>query len=117
MAGLLVNASNLSRGGSAKALIDKNEKSKQNERQLPILSVECYAGYRADESPKRFFIGTRKIEIVEILDRWLDPDYRYFKVRGSDDGIYILRHDINANYWELTLFDSGSRDETRLSST
>ena len=83
----------------------------------PAVRVECYAGHRAEESPRQFFIGKRKIEVREIIDRWLDPDHRYFKVRGSDQGVYILRHDSQADRWDMILFDSGRRDETRLSST
>jgi len=79
--------------------------------------VESYAGYRGEESPRRFFLGTREIAVVEILDRWLDPSHRYFKLLGDDAGIYILRHDIDSGYWEMILFDSGNRQETRLSST
>jgi hypothetical protein len=41
------------------------------------------------------------MEIAEILDRWLDPNHRYFKVRADDDGIYLLRHDTNSGDWEL----------------
>jgi len=81
------------------------------------LRVECYAGHRADEAPMRFYIGSRTVEVREIIDRWLDPAHSYFKLRGDDDGIYILRHDQAADLWEMTLFDSGTRQETRLSST
>jgi hypothetical protein len=81
------------------------------------LRVECYSGPRADVAPVRFFIGQRAIEVSEIIDRWLDPDHSYFKLRGEDGGIYILRHDQAAVAWELILFDSGTRLETRLSST
>jgi len=81
------------------------------------LHVECYSGQRADESPLRFTLGGREIGVAEIIDRWLDPAYRYFKLRGDDDGIYILRHDQAADRWELILYDSGRRDDTRLSST
>ena len=70
------------------------------------LRVECYAGYRGEETPRRFSIGTRSIEVLEVIDQWLAPDHRYFKVRGDDDGIYILRHDVTASRWELTLYDS-----------
>lgn len=82
-----------------------------------LVRVECYAGHRGEESPRRLYIGKRCIEISEIIDRWLDPAYRYFKLRGSDNGIYILRHDLDSDDWELTLFDSGQRDDTRLSSS
>lgn len=81
------------------------------------LRVECHAGYRADEEPRRFFIAKREIVIENILDRWLEPERRYFKVRGDDGGIYILRQDLRDDHWTLTMYDSGQRDETRLSST
>jgi hypothetical protein len=58
------------------------------------IRVECYAGHRGEESPRRFFLGERAIEVVDIVDRWLDPAHRYFKVRGDDGGVYILRHDV-----------------------
>jgi hypothetical protein len=63
--------------------------------------VECYAGYRGEEEPRRFAWGGRQLEVVEILDRWLDPNHRYFKVLGSDEGVYLLRHDANSGLWEL----------------
>lgn len=70
------------------------------------LRVECHAGYRGEESPLRFHIGTRTIEVVEVIDRWLSPEHRYFKVLGDDEGVYILRYDTSSNLWELTLFDA-----------
>ena len=68
--------------------------------------VECYAGYRGEETPRRFTIGSRGIEVLEVIDQWLAPDHRYFKVKGDDDGIYILRHDVASDRWELTLYDA-----------
>lgn len=67
--------------------------------------VECYAGHRGEETPRRFHLGTRAVEIIDVLDRWLSPDHRYFKVRGDDGANYILRHDVATDRWELTLFD------------
>lgn len=81
------------------------------------LRVECYAGHRGDETPRRLFLGEREVEVVEVLDRWLDPSHRYFKLRGDDEAIYLLRHDSATDEWELTMYDSGTREETRLSST
>lgn len=81
------------------------------------MKVECYAGYRGEETPRRFYLGKRCVEVVDVLDRWLDPAHRYFKLRGGDDGIYILRHSTSEDTWEMTLFDSGTRDGHRLSST
>ena len=50
------------------------------------MKVECYAGYRDEETPRRFYLGKRCVEVTEILDRWLDPEHRYFKLRGDDNG-------------------------------
>ena len=68
--------------------------------------VVCYAGYRGEETPRRFYLGSRQIEVAEVIDRWLSPDYRYFKLRSIDHDLYILRHDSDADRWELTLFES-----------
>lgn len=66
--------------------------------------VECYAGYRGEEEPRRFWLGGRSVEVCEVLDRWVAPDHRYFKLSGDDGGQYILRHDEPSDRWELTLF-------------
>jgi len=69
------------------------------------LRVECYAGYKGEETPRAFHLGDRRIAVAEVLDRWLAPDHRYFKVRGDDGGLYILRHDVEKDRWELTLYE------------
>lgn len=66
--------------------------------------VECYAGYCGEEEPRRLRLGQRQVQVVEVLSYWLDPEHRYFKLRG-DDGLYTIRHDTLNNYWQLTLFD------------
>jgi hypothetical protein len=43
--------------------------------------------------------------VAEVLDAWLAPDHRYFKVRGDDGARYILRNDVLTGRWELTMFD------------
>jgi len=83
----------------------------------PLVRVECYSGHRAETEPQRLFLGGRAVTVTEIIDRWLDPRHRYFKLRGDDGGIYLVRHDTCEDRWDLALFDSGRRDETRLSST
>jgi len=71
------------------------------------VSVSCYAGYRAEEEPRWFGIGGRHIDVDEIEDRWLSPDHRYFKVRGNDDGLYLLRHDAKSDAWQLQVLSYG----------
>lgn len=72
------------------------------------VQVECYSGYRGEETPRRFFIEGKCIEVDEVVDRWLDPDHRYFKLRSPEGDLYILRHDTRSDCWELTLFESAS---------
>ena len=70
------------------------------------IKVSCYAGYKGEETPRSFSLKDRQIEVIEVVDRWIAPDHRYFKVRGDDGALYILRHDISTDLWELTLYDS-----------
>lgn len=70
------------------------------------IAVECYAGYRGEEEPRVIYFGQRAVAVTEVLDRWLAPDHRYFKVRGDDGARYIVRHDESEQRWELTFFDS-----------
>ena len=67
------------------------------------LPVQCYAGHRGEEEPRALDLCDRRIEIMEIIDRWLSPDHRYFRVQAYDGRGYVLRHD-EAGEWELTLF-------------
>jgi hypothetical protein len=70
------------------------------------LKVECYAGYRGEQEPRAFLLGDRRIPVIEILDRWLSPRDRYFKIKAEDGGTYVLRHDLSSDRWELTLFQA-----------
>jgi len=69
------------------------------------IEVECYAGYQGEELPRRLKFDERMIEVVEVIDRWLAPDHRYFKLGVQDGATYILRHDVISAAWELVLFD------------
>ncbi len=80
---------------------------------LSAIRVECYAGYRGEEEPRRFYLGDQAVDILEVLDRWLSPEHRYFKCRGTDAATYILRHDVGADRWELTLYESGDMATNR----
>ena len=50
--------------------------------------------------------GEHRIDIKEIVDQWYGPDYRYVKVRGQDNSIYILRCDEICDRWELIMFSA-----------
>jgi hypothetical protein len=67
-----------------------------------VFHVECYAGHRGDEKPRMLLVDERKIFVEEILDSWLGPDHRYFKLKGDDGEVYIIRQDTTSGTWELT---------------
>jgi hypothetical protein len=76
--------------------------------QLISIQVECYAGYKAEEVPRRFFLEDQWIEVEEALDRWYQveslpewPRADYFKVRGTDQHEYLLKHDLESDEWHL----------------
>lgn len=70
------------------------------------ISVECYAGHKADERPIRFAIKDHTYEIQDIIDRWYDPQDTYFKVLADDGNHYILRHCHRGQeeYWALEAY-------------
>ena len=68
------------------------------------IQVDCYAGYRGEETPRRIRMATYNIEVKKVLDQWLAPDHRYFKVIGDDDATYIIRHDTVKWEWELVFY-------------
>jgi hypothetical protein len=72
------------------------------------LKVESSTGLHGDVEPRAFLLGTRRIEVVQIIDRWLASDYGYFKVQAGDGSIYILRHDDLSDEWELNMFQARS---------
>ncbi len=67
--------------------------------------VECTAGYRGEESPRRLLYGAHWIDLVEILDRWLAPDHRYFSARSEEGGRFLLRHDAAVDRWQIMLYE------------
>ena len=69
-----------------------------------LSNVECYAGYRGEQEPRAFVLGERRLEVTEIVDRWLEPGRRWFKCLASDGNTYILRHDEASGDWELAAF-------------
>lgn len=65
------------------------------------IRVECYSGYRGEEEPRAFTMGARRFSVIEIVDRWMAPDHRYFKVRADDGRMLVLRHDTGSGRWDL----------------
>jgi hypothetical protein len=65
------------------------------------IRVECCSGHRGEREPQAFLLGQRRLEVRELLDRWLGRAHRYFKVRVNSGEIFVLRHDEGTGEWEL----------------
>jgi len=89
------------------ALIDLVLKHAAGDEQLHqrlLIGVECYAGHRGEQTPRTLILGDRRIDVAEVVDAWLAPDYRYFKLQDKDGDTYLVRHDERSGAWELTMF-------------
>jgi len=71
---------------------------------VSTVTVECYAGHRADERPLRFTLSGRRYEVMDVDDQWYSPEARYFRVRADDGNLYVLRHDERQDVWTLEGF-------------
>jgi hypothetical protein len=63
--------------------------------------VECHAGYRGDETPRRFHLDGQTIEIVEVLRRWREPDALLFRVQSVAGRVYVLRRNERTGLWDV----------------
>jgi hypothetical protein len=72
-----------------------------------MLRVECYASHRGDQTPRVLYIDERKVFVEEVMDTWHGPDHRYFKLKGDDGDVYVIRQDTTSGGWELTTFRRG----------
>ena len=68
---------------------------------LATVAVDCYAGHRGDETPRRFTRGDQLVEILAVVAQWRTPDHRHFRVSTAGE-TYTLRHDAQSGRWELT---------------
>ena len=57
-------------------------------------------------TPRNLYREERRIEIIEIMDQWYEPRYRYVKLRGQDRSTCILWFDEIGGRWELIMFSS-----------
>ena len=75
------------------------------------VKVESYAGYKADERPAAFTLGTRKFLVRAIVDRWYGEDHSYFKLIADDGNLYVIRHDRTKDEWELVLMEAPGQEK------
>ena len=74
---------------------------------IPV-EVRCYAGYKADETPRAFRQDETWLEVEEVLRCWSQverdpesPRAECVKVLGRDESEYLLKHDLESDQWYL----------------
>jgi hypothetical protein len=74
------------------------------------IKVTCYSGYKHNERPISFIAKGRIVHITEVIDRWYEghsassmPPLDYYKVRGDDGAVYILRYNQLFDTWAILL--------------
>jgi len=75
------------------------------------LKVQTYSGFKADERPVSFTFGEKVCWVEEVIDRWYGLDHAYFKLRGDDGNLYVLRHQTENDEWEMVLMEAGCPPE------
>jgi hypothetical protein len=68
------------------------------------IKVESSPDAKGHDSPSRFLLGNRIIEVVEVSDRWFGEQACYFRVLGGDENSYILKGPLEDGSWELVSF-------------
>ena len=51
------------------------------------IQIEPHSDLRA--APRSLYRGGRRVDIIEIVDQWYGPGYRYVKVRGHDTQVLL----------------------------
>lgn len=69
------------------------------------IEVTTYSGYRGEEGLLSFVLHDERIEIAEIIERWIEEGVedrvrkRYFRVKGSDGYVHVLFVDESTGEW------------------
>ncbi len=69
----------------------------------PHVTVEAYAGYKGEETPRAFTLDGIRLSVDEILSRWYTETHSCFRIRASDYRRYVLRYQLDEEVWELVM--------------
>ena len=65
------------------------------------ICVTCNRGLPGNEAPSAFYVGSHRLAVTSILDRWTDAAHRYFEVKADDGRCFLMRHAPATDHWEL----------------
>ncbi len=57
-------------------------------------------------SPVSFTLRDRTFQITEIVDAWHGVDHAYYKLIADDGNLYVIKHDLDADAWELVQMEA-----------
>lgn len=83
-------------------------------KRFEIVEVQCYAGYKGNETPRAFFRDGRTIRVAEVLDRWYEGGISrravpqdYFRVLTIEGEVVTLRYNRVFQRWSLMIEEKG----------
>jgi hypothetical protein len=75
------------------------------------IKVIAYSGYRGEETPKTIFLHGTRIEIIEILNQWIEEGLddkatkRFYQIKGNDGLVRRIYYDEKTMEWFRTVKD------------
>ena len=69
----------------------------------PHLTVDTFAGYKGEKTPRSFVLEGRMLSVQHIVDRWYSETHSYFRIEACDGQRYVLRLDLDEDIWELIM--------------
>ena len=70
------------------------------------VSVSFSSSAQGDNMLESFTICGRTFLVSEVIDGWYGADHTYVKLVATDGCLYILRHDLTKNEWEIVLMEA-----------
>jgi hypothetical protein len=64
-------------------------------------SVVAESGQDGEPEPRAVVIDGERHEVTGITDRWHDEQATYFKLAASDGHMYLVRCELETNFWSL----------------
>ena len=65
------------------------------------ISVSAYSGYKANERPEFIMLDKRRLRILNIIEKWTEPEKDYFKVLADDGKGYVICWNRYTDNWVL----------------
>ncbi len=69
------------------------------------IEVIAYSGYREEETPRTILFHGQRIEVVEILKRWIEEKpgdrttKRFYQIKGSDGVVRRIYYNEKTMEW------------------